>query len=163
MSELACVIPIRTQDPTDVEEDAIIAHALSILERRMRRSGVLLNSPEVVSAWLRLKVGSLPHEEFGCIWLTSQNEIIEAEQIFRGTLTQTSVYPRELVKLAILHNSDAVILYHNHPAGCAQPSAADIALTRAVRQALAMVDVRVLDHLVVTAEECVSFAKIGLL
>lgn len=144
-------------------EDAIIAAALEILARRMRSSGVLMDSPEVVRDWLRMRVGGKPHEEFGCIWLNAAHEVIEAGEMFRGTLTQTGVYPREVVKEALRINAAACILYHNHPSGAAEPSIADEMLTRTLKEALAMVDVRVLDHMVVTAEKITSFAERGLL
>lgn len=144
-------------------EDAIIAQALEILARRMRNSGVLLDSPAVVRDWLRLRVGGKPHEEFGVIWLNARHEVVEADEMFRGTLTQTSVYPREVVKEALRINAAACILYHNHPSGAAEPSIADEMLTRTLKEALAMVDVRVLDHMVVTAEKITSFAERGLL
>lgn len=144
-------------------EDAIIAAALEILARRMRSSGVLMDSPEVVRDWLRMRVGGKPHEEFGVIWLNARHEVVEADEMFRGTLTQTSVYPREVVKEALRINAAACILYHNHPSGAAEPSIADEMLTRTLKEALAMVDVRVLDHMVVTAEKITSFAERGLL
>ena len=144
-------------------EDEIIDRALAILVRRMRRPGALMDSPEVVRDWLRLRVGGKPHEVFGCIWLNARHEVIEAGELFRGTLTQTSVYPREVVKDALRYNAAAVILYHNHPSGGAEPSAADELLTRSLKEALAMVDVRTLDHMVVTAEKITSFAERGLL
>lgn len=144
-------------------EDAIIAQALEILARRMRNTGMMMDSPEVVRDWLRLRVGGKPHEEFGCIWLNTRHEVIEAGEMFRGTLTQTSAYPREVVKEALHHNAAAVIFYHNHPSGAADPSLADEMLTRQLKDALNMVDVRVLDHFVVTAEETTSFAEKGLL
>ena len=144
-------------------EDAIIAQALEILARRMRSTGVLMDAPQVVRDWLRLRVGGKLHEEFGCIWLNARHEVIEAGELFRGTLTQTSVYPREIVKEALRHNSAAVIFYHNHPSGAAEPSAADEMLTRTLKDALNLVDVRVLDHFVVTAERMTSFAEKGLL
>ena len=144
-------------------EDAVIARALEILARRMRSTGVLMDAPQVVRDWLRLRVGGKPHEEFGCIWLNARHEVIEAGELFRGTLTQTSVYPREVVKEALRHNAAAVIFYHNHPSGAADPSPADEMLTRQLKDALNVVDVRVLDHFVVTAEETTSFAEKGLL
>ena len=144
-------------------EDAIIAAALEILARRMRNTGMMMDSPEVVRDWLRLRVGGKPHEEFGCIWLNAQHDLIEAGEMFRGTLTQTSVYPREVVKEALHHNAAAVIFYHNHPSGAAEPSCADEMLTRQLKDALNLVDVRVLDHFVVTAEKTTSFAEMGLL
>lgn len=146
-----------------VNEDAIIAQALEILARRMRNAGMMTDSPEVVRDWLRLRVGGKPHEEFGCIWLNTRHEVIEAGEMFRGTLTQTSAYPREVVKEALHHNAAAVIFYHNHPSGAADPSLADEMLTRQLKDALNLVDVRVLDHFVVTAEETTSFAEKGLL
>ena len=144
-------------------EDAIIAQALEILARRMRNTGMMMDSPEVVRDWLRLRVGGKPHEEFGCIWLNARHEVIEAGEMFRGTLTQASVYPREVVKEALRHNAAAVIFYHNHPSGAAEPSAADELLTRSLKDALAMVDTKVLDHFVVTATAMTSFAERGLL
>lgn len=153
----------REINATVANEDAIIAAALEILARRMRSSGVLMDSPEVVRDWLRMRVGGKPHEEFGCIWLNAAHEVIEAGEMFRGTLTQTSVYPREVVKEALRINAAACILYHNHPSGAAEPSLEDEMLTRALKEALAMVDVRVLDHMVVTAETITSFAERGLL
>lgn len=153
----------REINATVANEDAIIAAALEILARRMRSSGVLMDSPEVVRDWLRMRVGGKPHEEFGCIWLNAQHDLIEAGEMFRGTLTQTSAYPREIVKEALHHNAAAVIFYHNHPSGAAEPSLADEMLTRQLKDALNLVDVRVLDHFVVTAEQTTSFAEKGLL
>lgn len=153
----------REINATVANEDAIIAAALEILARRMRSSGVLMDSPEVVRDWLRLRVGGKPHEEFGCILLNAAHEVIEAGEMFRGTLTQTSAYPREVVKEALHHNAAAVIFYHNHPSGAAEPSLADEMLTRQLKDALNLVDVRVLDHFVVTAEQTTSFAEKGLL
>lgn len=153
----------REINATVANEDAIIAAALEIMARRMRSSGVLMDSPEVVRDWLRMRVGGKPHEEFGCIWLNAAHEVIEAGEMFRGTLTQTSAYPREVVKEALHHNAAAVIFYHNHPSGAAEPSLADEMLTRQLKDALNLVDVRVLDHFVVTAEKTTSFAENGLL
>lgn len=110
-----------------------------------------LGSPQAVRDWLRLRIGHLPHEVFHALWLDAQNRLIAAEELFRGTLTATSVYPREVVKRALASNAAAVILAHNHPSGHSQPSQADLELTRSLKQALALVDVRVLDHFVVTA------------
>ena len=153
----------REINATVANEDAIIAAALEILARRMRSSGVLMDSPEVVRDWLRLRVGGKLHEEFGCIWLSASHEVIAAGEMFRGTLTQTSAYPREVVKAALHHNAAAVIFYHNHPSGAAEPSLADEMLTRQLKDALNLVDVRVLDHFVVTAAQTTSFAEKGLL
>jgi DNA repair protein RadC len=100
---------------------------------------------------------------FVVVLLDSQNRVLATEELFRGTLTQTSVYPREVVKLALRHNAAAVILAHNHPSGVTEPSRADELLTTALKQALALVDIKVLDHLVVTAAAALSFAERGLL
>ena len=153
----------REINATAADEDAIIAQALEILARRMRNTGMMMDAPEVVRDWLRLRVGWKPHEEFGCIWLNANHEVIAAGEMFRGTLTQTSAYPREVVKEALHHNAAAVIFYHNHPSGAAEPSLADEMLTHQLKDALNLVDVRVLDHFVVTAEQTTSFAERGLL
>ena len=125
--------------------------------------GNVLNSPTAVRDYLRLKMQSLPHEVFMALFLDAQNRVIATEELFRGTLTQTSVYPREVVKRALHHNAGAVILAHNHPSGVAEPSHADETLTQALRQALALVDIRVLDHFIVAGSGVLSFAERGLL
>ena len=122
-----------------------------------------LGSPGAVRDFLRLKLRDLPHEVFVGLYLDAQNRVIGDEELFRGTLTQTSVYPREVVKSALARNAAGMILAHNHPSGVAEPSHADEALTRALRQALALVDVRVLDHFVIAGNAAVSFAERGLL
>lgn len=124
----------------------------------------LLSSPNAARDWLKLKLGGLAHEVFGALWLDAQNRLIGWDELFRGTLTQTSVYPREVVKQALARNAAAVILAHNHPSGLAEPSAADEALTRGLREALALIDVRVLDHFIVAGRaRPLSFAERGLL
>lgn len=153
----------RASNATAAVEDEIIARALDILAHRMRNSGVLMDSPAVVRDWLRLRVGGKPHEEFGAIWLNARHEVIEAGEMFRGTLTQTSVYPREVVKDALRINAAACIIYHNHPSGSLEASSADQMLTRTLKDALALVDVRILDHFIVTPHATMSFAEKGLL
>jgi len=126
--------------------------------------GNALSSPRAVRDYLRLAIGSLPHEVFMVLLLDAQNRLIAAEELFRGTLTQTSVHPREVVKLALFHNAAGAILAHNHPSGVAEPSRADEALTQALKQALALVDVKVLDHFVVAGSIApFSFTEHGLL
>lgn len=121
-------------------------------------------APGAVRQWLRLKLAGRPHEVFMALWLDAQNRLIEAQELFTGSLTQTSVYPREVVKAALAHNAAAVILAHNHPSGVAEPSRADELLTRALKDALALVDVKVLDHFVVAGNASpLSFAERGLL
>jgi DNA repair protein RadC len=145
-------------------DDAIISRALKILEYRAKYSDNLsVSSPAAARDFCRLKLGGLQHEVFGVLWLDAQNRLIAFEEMFRGTLTQTSVYPREVVKTALARNAAAVILTHNHPSGIAEPSRADEALTQALKSALALVDVKVLDHLVVSASGVSSFAEHGLI
>jgi DNA repair protein RadC len=127
------------------------------------RRDTLLNSPQRVRDYLKLQLGRRDHEVFMALFLDAQNRLLESEELFRGTLTQTSVYPREVVKRALHHNAAAVILAHNHPSGVAEPSRSDELLTQALKQALALVDVRVLDHLIVAGSATASFAERGLL
>jgi DNA repair protein RadC len=141
---------------------AVIELARRALKEEVRRQP-LLDSPPKVRDYLRLRIGRLPHEVFAALFLDAQNRLIEDEDLFRGTLTQTSVYPREVVKRALARNAAAVIFAHNHPSGLAEPSRADELLTRTLRDALALVDVRVLDHVVVAGASSVSFAERGLL
>ena len=122
----------------------------------------LFNTPQAVRDYLQLQLGGLHHEVFAVLFLDSQHRLIALEEMFRGTLTQTSVYPREVVKQALTLNASSVVLAHNHPSGTAQPSRADEALTQTLKAALALVDVRVLDHFVVTASQAVSMAELGL-
>ena len=122
-----------------------------------------LASPTAVRGYLRLRMQHLGHEVFWAVFLDAQNRVIAAEELFRGTLTQTSVYPREVVKQALAHNAAGVILAHNHPSGVAEPSVQDQALTRSLAESLALVDVKVLDHFIVAPGACLSFAERGLL
>lgn len=122
-----------------------------------------LTSPAAVRNYLRLALQGKEREVFVAVFLDAQHRAMHVEELFAGTLTQTSVYPREVVRRALAANAAAVIFAHNHPSGVAEPSHADQALTRALSQALALVDVRVLDHFVVARGGCVSFAERGLL
>jgi DNA repair protein RadC len=122
-----------------------------------------LSSPEAVRDYLRLTLAHLPYEAFLALFLDSQNRLIAARELFRGTLSQTSVYPREVVKAALFHNAAGVVFAHNHPSGVAEPSRADELLTASLKQALALVDIRTLDHLVVAGCRVVSFAERGLI
>ncbi len=125
--------------------------------------GPALSTPNTVRELLRLRLEALEHEEFWALFLDTQHRLLAAESLFRGTLTQTSVYPREVVKRALHHNSAAVFFAHNHPSAAPDPSAADRALTRTLREALALVDVRVLDHFIVAGSKMISFSERGLL
>ena len=145
------------------DDDAIVEQALSIIERRMRRAGEALTSPKDVFAYFRLRIGALEREVFHVALLDAQNRLIHAEELFRGTLTQASVYPREVVKLALKHNAGAVVFCHNHPSGMAEPSTADKMLTDTLKSALALVDVKALDHFIVAGRDVLSFAERGLI
>ncbi len=142
---------------------AVVELARRALREEMA-AGDALSSPRAVRDWLSLTLGGLPHEVFMVLLLDAQNRLIAAEELFRGTLTQTSVHPREVVKLALAHNAAGALLAHNHPSGVAEPSRADEVLTQALRQALALVDVKLLDHFIIAgAAEPLSFAERGLI
>lgn len=123
----------------------------------------LLSSPGKVRDYLRLTLARLEHEVFIALFLDAQNRLLATEELFRGTLTQTSVYPLEVVKRVLKHNAAAVIFAHNHPSGIAEPSRADELLTANLKQTLSLVDVKVVDHLIVAGSATVSFAERGLL
>ena len=142
--------------------DEVLQAALRVLAGQMRGCEAL-TSPQVVRDFLRLKLGTLEHEVFAVIHLDAQNRVIDYVEMFRGTVSQTSVYPREVVKESLARNSAALILVHNHPSGVAEPSRADEMLTQTLKSALALVDVRVLDHLIVAGSAILSFAERGLL
>lgn len=148
-------------------EAAARLHAAAELVRRALReklsSSAALSAPGVVRDYLRLILHGRPHEIFVVVYLDAQHRVVASEELFRGTLTQTSVYPREVVKRALHFNAAAVIFAHNHPSGVAEQSRADEQLTSALKQALALVDIRVLDHFVVAGNSTLSFAEKGLL
>ena len=141
---------------------AVVEIARRALAQRLRAAPVF-DSPAAVKDYVRLQLAALPHEVFAVLFLDGQHRLLKLDEMFRGSLSQTSVYPREVVKRAMALNAGAVILAHNHPSGLAEPSRADEFLTQALKSALALVDVRVLDHLVVGAGSVVSFAERGLL
>jgi DNA repair protein RadC len=147
-------------------KSAQLQAVLELARRSLREEvqhATVLTSPDKVRAYLRLTLSSRPHEVFMALFLDAQNRLIVADELFRGTLTQTSVYPREVVKRALAVNAGAVIFAHNHPSGVAEPSRSDELLTASLKQALALVDVRVLDHLIVAGGSVLSFAERGLL
>jgi DNA repair protein RadC len=123
----------------------------------------VLSSPSSVRDFLRMTLAGRDYEVFMVLFLDAQNRVLSPEEMFRGTLTQTSVYPREVVKRSLVNNAAAVIFAHNHPSGVAEPSHADALLTRSLKDALALVDVRVLDHFIVAGNGVMSFAERGLL
>jgi len=133
----------------------------ALLEEMASRD--VLSSPREVRDYLRLKLAALPYEVFMVLLLDAQNRLIRSEELFRGTLTQTSVYPREIVLRSLHHRAAAVVLAHNHPSGSVQPSRADEMLTQTLKTTLALVDVRVLDHIIVAPGEALSMAERGLL
>lgn len=143
-------------------ENDIVKAALAMLVVRLRRPGGLFDGPQSVKDYLTLSLSTKPHEVFMVLFLDSQHRLIAAEEMFRGTLTQTAVYPREVVVQALHHQAACVILAHNHPSGSVQPSPADVALTRTLKNALALVDVTVLDHMVVGGFNVTSMAELGM-
>lgn len=145
---------------------AELAAVLELARRSLGRQVAerpLFDAPAQVKDFLRLHLGGLTHEVFAVLFLDAQHRLIRYEEMFRGTLTQTSVYPREVVKRALALHAAALVFAHNHPSGAAEPSRADEFLTQTLKNALSLVDVRVLDHLVVGQESVVSFAERGLL
>lgn len=150
-----------SRDPVMKLQAACELAARAITEQLKSRD--CLTSPGAVRDLLKLKLAGLPHEVFVCIQLDAQHRVIAIEEMFRGTLTQTSVYPREVVKAALKANAAAVVFAHNHPSGVAQPSQSDELLTRNLKEALSLVDVKVLDHFIVAGTSTISFAERGLL
>lgn len=145
---------------------AQFAAAIELARRALQEKlavSAALTSPGAVRDYLRLKLAARKEEAFICMWLDAQHRAIDFDVAFTGTLTQTSVYPREIVKKALARNAAAVIFAHNHPSGVAQPSQSDELLTRNLKEALALVEVRVLDHFIVAGNQAISFAERGLL
>jgi DNA repair protein RadC len=145
---------------------AQLAAVMEVARRGLKedlRSGSALTSPGAVRDYLRLAIAEREHEVFVCLWLDARHRVISCDELFRGTLTQTSVYPREIVKAGLKANAAAVIFAHNHPSGAAQPSQADELLTRNLKEALALVEIKVLDHFIVAGHQALSFAERGLL
>lgn len=144
-------------------EEQIIAEALEILGRRLALPAAYASSPEAVRQFLMLKLGAEEREVFAVVWLDTQLGILKYDELFFGTLNATSVYPREVVKSALRHNAASVVLVHNHPSGYTEPSQADIHLTSMLSQALGLIDVRVIDHIIVSGNQSLSFRQRGLL
>lgn len=153
----------------DGAQDLRVQHVLTIAKELLLRNlqrdlrGQTMDSPSALRDWLRLYCASLEHEVFVAIFLDARHQVIDAEVMFRGTLTQTSVYPREVVKAALARNAAAVAFAHNHPSGYAEPSAADRLLTTTLKQSLALVDVSALDHFIVAGDQLLSMAERGLM
>lgn len=150
--------------------DALVSHKLAVARELLLRdlaegmkSEPVLGAPDTVRDWLRLYCANLEHEVFIILHLNTRNCLIEAQELFRGSLSQTSVYPREVVKAVLKRNAAAVVIAHNHVSGTPEPSRADELLTQSLRQALAMIDVKVLDHFIVAGTHTLSFAERGLI
>ena len=149
-----------------VATTALLLAALELGRRYLLadlQRGDALSNPDATRRFLQARLSGYPYEVFACLFLDNRHRVIEYEALFRGTIDGASVHPREVVKAALAHNAAAVILAHNHPSGVAEPSQADMQLTRRLREALGLVDIRVLDHLVIGDREAVSFAERGLL
>ncbi|HBO9041988.1 DNA repair protein RadC [Pectobacterium polaris] len=142
--------------------DQILEAARQAIEQKMQR-GASFSSPAAVKEYLRAKLAGFEHEVFAVLFLDTQHRLIEYSELFRGTIDSASVYPRELVKEALRLNAAAVIVSHNHPSGNPEPSGADKVLTQRLKEALALVDVRTLDHIVVAGGSTTSFAERGLI
>ncbi len=145
------------------KDEALIKQALRVLDRRLRRPGAILSHAQDVKNFLRLTLADREHEVFGMLLLTTQNGLIATVELFRGTLAQTSVYPREVMKTALQHNAAAVIYFHNHPSGVAEPSCADQRLTQVLKEALNLIDIRTLDHFIVAGDTVTSLAERSLI
>ena len=141
---------------------AVLELARRAMAQQLRERAVF-STPDAVKQYLQLQLAAHAHEVFAVVFLDAQHRLLMLEELFRGTLTQTSVYPREVVLRALHHQAAAVVLAHNHPSGSVQPSPADEALTRTLKAALALVDVRVLDHVIVAPGLALSMAEQGLL
>ncbi|MCG8053938.1 MAG: DNA repair protein RadC [Candidatus Thiodiazotropha taylori] len=153
---------MSTLDLNRVEQDTLIRLALSVLANRYQK-GQPLTSPATMREYFQVRYGELEHEVFSMVMLDNRHRLIDVEEMFRGTIDGASVYPREVVKAALKRNAAAVAFIHNHPSGSTEPSDADKRITERLKDALALIDVRVLDHLIVTHESTVSFAERGLL
>lgn len=151
-----------TDTDNAVRDAEIISQAVAILTVRHRR-GEALTSPDLTKHFLQLRLADKHNEVFGCIFLDNRHRIIAVEDIFFGTIDGATVHPRVVVEKSLGHHAAALVIYHNHPSGVPEPSQADIRITARIKDALALVDVRLLDHLVVTVEGCVSFAERSLL
>lgn len=154
---------IPTERMPLMSEDDIITQALTILESRLQRPEHFFTSKTDATSYLKLQFNQADYESFQVLFLNSQNGLIEMKELFRGTVNQAVVYPREVVKAALHFNAAAVILTHNHPSGCSEPSRADIQITERLCKALNLIDIRVLDHIIIGTDTPYSFAEQGLM
>ena len=144
-------------------ENQIIEQALEILDERLFTRDPALDSPKTVASYLKLKLAAEEHEAFAVIFLDSKHRPMAFEILFRGTIDTATIHPRQLIKRAMAHNAAAVIISHNHPSGCTEPSSADIAITKRIQEALTLLDVRLIDHFIVGSGTPLSFAERGLI
>jgi DNA repair protein RadC len=148
--------------PTPVRDSEIVSAALEILAKRIA-TGSIIQNMEDAKKYLAVRFAGLEHEVFAIVYLTNRHQVIACEELFRGTIDGASVHPREVVKSALQYNAAALLIAHPHPSGIAEPSAADELITRRLKSALALVDIRIIDHLVIAGDQAVSFAERGLL
>lgn len=153
---------LKPSELNDAERQSVVTLAMKLLAIK-HRAGRTLSSPVETRDFLRLRLADYRNEVFGCLFLDNRHRIIAVRELFQGTIDGASVHPRVVVQHAMEVNAAAMVFFHNHPSGVAEPSRADEMLTRRLKEALALVDVRVLDHFVVSADESVSFAERGLL
>ena len=147
---------------SESEQQSVVTLALEVLQAH-HQPGQSFDNPETTRKYLRLRLGGKEAEVFGCLFLDNYNRMLKDKELFQGTINGAPVYPRIVVQQALSVNAAAVILYHNHPAGVEEPSTADKAITQRLKEALALVDVRILDHFIVTCGSSFSFAEHGLL
>ena len=156
------LVKLKIATLNDDEKQSLMELALAVLQD-LHRPGLELPSPNSTRDYLRVLLADRKAEVFGCLYLDNRHRVIETAELFQGTIDGAAVYPRVVVQQALTLNAAAVMFFHNHPSGVAEPSNADEAITRRLKDALALVDIRVLDHFIVTAGESLSFAERGLL
>jgi len=154
---------IKANSASVQKEDKIIAEAMAILRARMRVYEYTFTSPELVKKYIRLQLSENSYESFGILYLNNQHQLITDEVLFRGTIDQAAVYPREILKRSLELGAAALIIYHNHPSGACDPSMADKTITAKIKQVVELVDMRVLDHIIVGNGGLYSFADSGLI
>lgn len=142
-------------------DERTVARAIKILSKELAAPGELLTAPSVVKRYLTLRLAKKEHEIFGALWLNAKNQLIANEDMFFGTLTQATIHPREVVKKALGYNAASLVCYHNHPSGTPSPSEADRQITTVLKNALQLVEVRLIDHIIVGGLDCYSFAEHG--
>lgn len=153
-------LPLFARELAPTEQQTVRT-ALTLLERQLREPGASFTSSHTVRDWLRLQLATQEREEFIALFLDNQHRLITHDTLFTGTINHTQVHPREVVKAALKHNAAAILVAHSHPSGLAEPSDADRRITERLKQALDLVDIRLLDHLVVGGMDIVSFAERG--